>query len=228
MGRRKFGWSYRRRRSSGLGVRSTCIDTSHMLPTFPMRPSNGGPLPLVPNAMRYAGGDYAFEPKINGWRALLNCQTGEMWNRHGEKLSITSEFGQAIEALRALNAPRHRWLDVESMSRRHRFAKGALIVLDELDSNSAYTDRRQLLASHLPTFELDAPPLQPGGVYLIPSFSYPDALAFWNSAPLVNAVLECTYYEGVVAKLRSSPYDTQLRSDSEESTHWVKHRFTTQ
>lgn len=53
-------------------------------PSYPLRPINGGPLPRA----RPKSGTWLYEPKINGWRAIVNTRTGAMWNRHGKRLSI--------------------------------------------------------------------------------------------------------------------------------------------
>src|ERR1043165_7487028 len=50
--------------------------------TFPARPIQGGRLELAPpkRGLWYA------EPKLNGWRALIQTPSGTLWNRHGSLL----------------------------------------------------------------------------------------------------------------------------------------------
>ena len=47
--------------------------------TYPARPINGGPLEKA----RPKHGEWFYEPKYNGWRALVHVPTGTMFNRHG-------------------------------------------------------------------------------------------------------------------------------------------------
>jgi hypothetical protein len=106
-------------------------------PFYPARPVNGGPLPAAIKLKRRIkpdGHTWVYEPKVNGWRALLNTRTGEMWNRHGERLSIAREFDAVIAKIRAsptitLN-PAFEWLDVEAFERRHALGRGSLVLLD--------------------------------------------------------------------------------------------------
>ena len=65
-------------------------------PTYPPRPCNGGPLE---KAVAKDGG-WFYEPKYNGWRALIHVPTKRMFNRRGSPLSIAHEFPVALEALK--------------------------------------------------------------------------------------------------------------------------------
>ncbi|MCX6928101.1 MAG: hypothetical protein NT154_33550, partial [Verrucomicrobia bacterium] len=46
-------------------------------PTYPARPLNGGPLELAPPKP----GPWSYEPKYNGWRALVHAPTGSMFQK---------------------------------------------------------------------------------------------------------------------------------------------------
>ena len=66
--------------------------------TYPARPLNGGPLErALPKP-----GQWHYEPKYNGWRALVHAPSGTMFNRYGQRLTIQREFATALAALRAL------------------------------------------------------------------------------------------------------------------------------
>lgn len=97
-------------------------------PTYPARPVNGGPLPLAP----VKRGGWAFEPKLNGWRALIHVPSGTMFNRHGQRLSIAAAFTPALHRLRQLFPDGHPivWLDCEALERRHTLGQGTLFILD--------------------------------------------------------------------------------------------------
>src|ERR1039458_9417210 len=109
-------------------------------PFYPGRPVNGGPLPkALPKA-----GDWTLEGKYNGWRAWVHNPTSAMFNRKLEPLSIRHEFEPALEQLRALP---WEWSDVEALERRHKIARGSLILLDYLPSDplEIYTARKNFI-----------------------------------------------------------------------------------
>jgi len=66
--------------------------------TYPMRPKNGGkPLPEAWADLYAPRWDrYAFEPKVNGWRALIHAPTGTIWNRQGQRSSIQEDFAAPL------------------------------------------------------------------------------------------------------------------------------------
>ena len=64
--------------------------------SYPARPLQGGKLD---RASKKTGLWFA-EPKFNGWRALVHCPSGAMWNRHGGLLSIAGEFALPLRELR--------------------------------------------------------------------------------------------------------------------------------
>lgn len=205
-------------------------------PTYPMRPLNGGPFDAPANFARYCPqpppGEchmrvdlWRFEPKFNGWRALVMPQARQMFNRHGAPLSITAEFSSAVDVLMRHHAAA-LW-DVEALERRHGIGKGSLVVLDKVRAEFSYAERRRSLAGE--PFDWQETPfnMKSGVAYTAPSFDHAEACKFWDTAPVINEMLGCVFYEGLVAKRIDSPYNVQLRSDSEESACWIKHRFTT-
>lgn len=195
-------------------------------PTYPARPRKGGPLPIAVSAGVYKDESWRFEPKVNGWRALVHAPTGQMWNRHGAPLSIGNEFTEALTWLATLP---FEWLDVEGLERRHSIGQGSLLVLDWITTFANHDQRRQILEQfihpYLLGFEIT---LAAGNVHLVPSARYfSKGMMLWDTLPKHNADLGCIFYEGVVAKRGDSAYPIQLRSDEEEFAGWTKHRFTT-
>ena len=90
-------------------------------PTFPARPINGGPF----HKARPKPGEWFYEPKYNGWRALVHIPTGTMFNRRGEPLTIAAEFADALDILRrTLDAEAFKWADCEALERRHNIGQG--------------------------------------------------------------------------------------------------------
>ena len=198
--------------------------------TYPARPIQGGKLDLAP---RKIGVWYA-EPKYNGWRALIHCPTGTMWNRHGKRLSISGEFGPALLELRRLVRHGLIWADCEALERRHAIGRGSLIVLDWICETGAptYEQRRDFLTTFIETERLSLGewPSFPENAVLTPPSIRDDgttALAFYRSLRDINRRLHADFFEGVVMKRGGSPYPVQLRSDSEECRALIKHRFLT-
>lgn len=196
-------------------------------PTFPAKPTNGGRLEKAAPKI----GEWLCEPKYNGWRALVHTPSGAMWNRHGKRLSINGEFAAALEKLAEIHAQGWplEWLDVEALERRHGIGKGSLIILDSIDlAAHPYQIRRQQLENLF--LELDLTPKPDFPLLSIPPLIYP-TLDVWRDLQRISALLNTTgnpannFYEGVVMKKASAPYPIQLRSESELTRAWVKHRW---
>jgi len=210
------------------------------LPTFPARPVNGGPLEKA--APKF--GTWRAEPKINGWRGLLHVESGTIWNRHGERLSIEDSFVHVIKEVAdcvadgaawlathpaGLSYPPVEFLDVECLDRRHSHGRGCLIVLDAVYPGT-YADRRDILLELFPLLDLNERLTEPT-VRLIPSF--PDAAKLYAELQERNALYDPAwrrsplnaFYEGIVCKRVDSLYPVQLRNPSTEFPRWMKHRF---
>ena len=206
-------------------VSAVCGHGRVVAPAYPARPVNGGAFNL--GSLR-AGWNY--EPKYNGWRALVHTPTGAMFNRRGQRLSIESEFAEAL--FRFDEFP--EWLDCEALDRRHGVGRGSLIVLDTLDiPNPAsgrrpilmnYFERRSWLTARFNILPVDARP-EPGKVYCPPSFFGDQAVEIYDELQAINARWGVPYYEGVVGKKESSLYPIQLRSPDQEFPFWQKHRW---
>ncbi len=190
--------------------------------TFSARPINGGRLELAP-AKR---GDWAAEPKLNGWRVLVHAPTVTAFTRRGEPLSIAAEFAPALERLRCISTrnPRMEWIDCEGLERRHGIGRGALVVLDVVMPGT-YRDRHaDLQAAVGEPLPVDA---QPGAdsVTLVPSFPMAEAAALYARLRELNHLWRAPFYEGLVMKRADSSYPMQTRSATEEFAGWVKHRY---
>src|SRR5437016_2091093 len=130
-------------------------------PTYPARPINGGALELAPPK----SGHWRYEPKYNGWRALVHAPTGSMFNRQGQPLSIAAEFGGALEHLRAIpfGADGIEWFDCEALDRRHALGRGTLLVFDYIrplgTPGEPWHKRKQVLAQALTRYDYRQVPL---------------------------------------------------------------------
>jgi len=193
-------------------------------PTYPLRPVNGGPL----DQAQPKHGAWVYEPKYNGWRALIHIATGAMFNRHGKPLSIQDEFKPALAQLRTtLDAEAFQWADCEALERRHGLGRGCLLVLDVIpephEKHAAYQHRRDWLEAVLPELDLN-PTYRPFPLLSLPPAVYGD-LDVWRDLQGLNRRLNCDFYEGLVAKRADSLYPRQLRSDKSEFPFWMKHRW---
>jgi ATP-dependent DNA ligase len=199
-------------------------------PTFPARPINGGNFLLSGPKL----GTWQNEPKYNGWRSLVHIASGQMWNRHGARLSIGHEFTRALDALRVtLDAQAFEWADCEALERRHGIGRGCLIVLDVVPlpgfDVATYAERRGWLDAALPELAL-TPPAD------FPLLSIPPAIVAaeytWRDLQTINRRLnpggkpENDFYEGFVMKKKTAPYPIQLRSANAPCAGWVKHRWS--
>jgi hypothetical protein len=204
-----------------------------MIPSYPLRPSNGGPLHLA----RPKRGKWTYEPKINGWRAIVHAPTGRMWNRKGQRLSIEQEFAVVLEAIRNANLPPEiEWLDCEALERRHTLGRGSLVLLDYIPAKSdTYEQRQQSLYKVLGDTLTPWPVEQispPEDKLLHFAYTYEDGedpdlspSAAWERLQSLNKLWKAEVFEGFVAKKLDSKYPRQLRSPNQETHEWIKHRW---
>ena len=196
------------------------------LVTFPMRPVNGGPLEnALAIGSRSLSADYWAEPKFNGWRAVVHAPTGRIWNRKGDPLSIAAEFKVALAALHAVArlSGNQEWFDVEGLARRHAFARGALIILDNPSPSENYLVRRKRMEDAFPIAPLAPKDYAENGLYVLPNLRGGDTAALrdlWDRLRAAGG----DFYEGLVMKKGSSLYEP-LRRATGESPAWMKHRW---
>lgn len=209
---------------------------TRLIPTYPLRPVNGGPFPKAPP--KSLPNRWTYEPKVNGWRVLVHCPSGDMFNRKLEPLSIQREFRPVLEKLKSLTS--FQWLDCEAFERRHPLGRGSLVILDTPDlSGTAYCDRQQAIYDQLIAngpaqswLHEQFPPETDSLLSFAYSYSERDAdptmqpRMAWDRLQRVNKALKCPLFEGLVAKRVDSHYPLQLRSPDTEFPFWVKHRWS--
>ena len=196
--------------------------------TYPARPVNGGSLErALPKT-----GQWRYEPKYNGWRALVHAPSGSMFNRYGERLTIEREFAAALALLKAVQIGVGpdvvEWFDCEGLERRHGLGRGTLIAFDYIvpGSQEPYLERTAKLAQSLPVHDHTLAP-QPERAYAVAAVALGNVskMEFYRTLKQLNHQWRCPFYEGVVAKRADSLYPVQLRSPTLEFTGWVKHRW---
>jgi hypothetical protein len=172
-------------------------------------------------------GEWHYEPKYNGWRALVHGPSGTMFNRHGQRLSIQREFSAALATLRTLRlssgAGEVEWWDCEALERRHALGRGTLLVFDYIGCET-YVRRKQSLAQKLTVHDPTVPP-RADSCYSVVAAGSLDSLEFYHRLKQLNGQWRCPFYEGVVAKRADSLYPVQLRSAGLEFAGWMKHRW---
>ena len=199
----------------------TTFDTVKLF-TFPARPVDGGPFEkALPKR-----GAWTYEPKGNGWRSPIHIPTGTMFNRHGEKLSISAEFAEALAIMRdTLSSPDFEWADCEALERRHGLGRGTLYVIDvipHIDLDTPYSVRQAWLDTRLQRRPFD---LIPANNELHRFDAMPFNQSSWNSLQVVNAEWNVPFYEGMVGKRNDSIYPIQLQSANREYPYWQKNRW---
>lgn len=192
-----------------------------------MRPINGSPLSPATST---AG--YWWEPKLGGMRVILNVPTGEVWNRHGQKLTHKDSFAPALEKLRIALLPTGiEWADCEGLLIAHEWGKGTVILLDAFnDFSTPIEERRATLVGLLPLFPMvKAGEIPTNEAFLIPQYDDTDVPNLWAEvkelADLPN-VPKHPLYEGLVAKQKGSVYRFNPRDPKIETPAWRKHRWS--
>jgi hypothetical protein len=222
--------------SSALGVGRSALDVPPLI-SYPARPVNGGRLEDAPPKV----GPWTYQPKIDGWRAIVHTPSKRIWNRHGQPLSIAHELEAALSILKCQP---FEWLDVEVLDRRSQLLRGTIVVLDWIPQDpsetlASHSYRRSLLDRHFITLP-PAPEIvdhdgAPSRVLLIPDNALagptgtpePDicGLLLYNRLQEENAAIGLNFYEGLVAKRTDKPYPIQLLDPKKETPWMMKHRF---
>ncbi len=175
-------------------------------PSYPARPINGGPLELAPPKP----GQWRYEPKYNGWRALVHAPT----RLRDIKLSVD---GAAVE-----------WFDCEALDRRHGLARATLLVFDLITgwASEPWHKRKERLAQALPEHDYGQVP-SAEALYGVRAHDVAalDPQELYRRLRYLNTRWACPFYEGVVAKRITELYPLQLRSPNQEFVGWVKHRW---
>lgn len=214
-------------------------------PTYPARPMNGGSLERArPKPDPEA---WVYEPKINGWRMLIDVRNKKMWTRYNQPSSVEAKYASVLDRLASVfggDAP--TWLDAEALGQRAScIGRGSLVVFDVVwpltnGEWNTWRERRRFLDMALDVselWEINALPKQ-DTIYRLPHVAPCGATAmltddevtapvmeFYDELKAANARLGVELYEGVVAKRIDKQYPIQLRSPAQETTDWVKHRW---
>ena len=209
--------------------------TDNALAFYPPAPQNGGALELAPDKI----GDWAWQPKIDDWRGVVNVETGQVWNQYGALSTVAAQGKISVALGRLQDITRAfygggRVFDVGIMENRHDLMRGCIVVFDAMDTTAIHSERRAILERVFPVLPLATILLHKGQVrdqvYLInewrnathPEMLRPTALQLLLQRE--NLRVGHKFYEGLVAKRRDVVYP--VKSAPKQKTNlWVKHRF---
>ena len=193
-----------------------------------MRPLNGGHFDLAPAKVL----PFFAECKVNGGRLVMHLDSGQVFNRHGQKSAVQKDFDFTKLPIKELSKVA-KWVDMEGLSRRHKIAKGTLVVLDFIpkDPSMIYETRKDILWDLMEVHPLSVEGWEKP-VYTVFSTHYKsgmDERGLWDIVAdkvinpydkFCNAV-----FEGIVSKQAGSKYAC-MRNDKAESAVWIKHKLT--
>lgn len=194
-------------------------------------PINGGPLDTAPPKI----GEWAWQPKVDDWRAKLHVPSQTLWNQYG-KLSTVAQQGKlnvALGWIASLVPNTVEWLDCGIMENRHDLMRGCIIVFDWIEALVPQFARYGVLELFFPTLPIDIPRFirETGGqirdsVYLIQQWDNGiEPMKLYAKLQQDNAVIGHKFYEGLVAKQKWSKYPTSNQSPKMPCSSWIKHRF---
>ncbi len=204
----------------------------HMGPTNPIclppAPLNGGKLETAPAKV----GQWAWQPKIDDWRAVIHAPTRTVWNQYGKPMSIADKFPVALNHLRAIQSEeaQFEWLDVGMMQNRHDMMRGSIVILDLIKSGEEFCLRRKRLEVMfqlipMATVLVGRGDLSIDRVYLIPQvIGESDGRLLYHNLQLLNTAVGRKFYEGVVCKKLDSVYPFSQQPKT-QTPNWIKHRF---
>lgn len=165
-------------------------------------------------------GTYRFEPKVNGWRALIHVPTLSVFNRFGKPFTTFELYEDSLNWIWE-HSP-FEWLDCEMLARRHALDAGRIIVLDwASQGNETYIERREAMIKVFPF----ATPSGDNAASMLIASCLEDISYLWENLQEENERLNCEYYEGIVGKRIDSVYESQMVSPKNSTASWLKWRF---
>jgi len=169
------------------------------------------------------GNAWTIQPKFNGWRALVHItdDAPELWNRHGERLTIADNFTTALMELCRV-FPTGTWLDCEALERRGSIT-GTLVVFDVV-MDGTHSERMAWLANYMTPLAWNILPASNSAV-LCGTVPATEARKFFTTFAKINAKRGDDAFEGAVAKRKDSIYPVQLATPHRVCNDWQKFRI---
>jgi ATP-dependent DNA ligase len=176
---------------------------------------------------------WVYEPKINGWRVLIDVKNKKMWTRYNRPSSVEHKYAAVLERIAAQFSVDETWLDGEILGQRaSSIGRGSLVIFDvawpRWGGVGLLYERHRLLNFLFDdvseVWDIDKLPSQ-DTIYRLPQVSGADVPEYYERLQIANQRFGLELYEGVVAKHLHKEYPTQLRSATEEFPWWIKHRW---
>jgi ATP-dependent DNA ligase len=204
---------------SGLGSRPYILN--QMSEEFSILRSTARRYPARPysciNALSLASfGKWAFEPKLNGWRCVIDMENKVVVSRHG---TTFAETGRIMDIARAVpELAGFRLIDCEFLGKRTKAGKGSVVIMDMMDSPLPYSERMSLISGFA---ECPLDDIPTNALMRFPSYTQAKAQQVLEDMKEINARRGEVIWEGFVAKHPNSTYPLQL-SPSAECRFWAK------
>jgi len=164
--------------------------------------------------------EWSFEPKVNGWRCVVDAERGRVISRHG---TTFAESGHILDIVATTpNLAGLGLLDCEFLGRRTKAGKGSVVVMDVMDSTLSYLERRTLLDG---LCEVPLDDIPKNAILRFPAYTQEQARLILEDMREVNERRCEVIWEGFVAKHNASPYPR--RYDQNECRFWAKARLLT-
>jgi hypothetical protein len=186
---------------------------------YPARPTNW---PNSRNVLPAKG--WASEPKINGWRIIIDTELRQVWNRHGERFKYEADVLKVLAENLFPVWSEARFLDGEFLGLRTKTGKGSVVLFDSMDLNdsTSYDIRKTRLSACVPAFQ-DPAKWEVGQLRVLEEVS-PDKVSEFSQAMVeANKKLGEDFFEGWVFKDRGA-YPWQ-RTATAHSAQWIKDRY---
>lgn len=158
--------------------------------------------------------DHAIEPKLNGWRMVIDQQECKVYNRHGER----AKFERDILATLGRTKIASRYLDCEWMGNRTRTGQNTLVLIDVVEP-LPYAERRKKF-SKLKPLSFD---VADNALLRMPTFKHERLKAIWEEMDFQNRKAGETIFEGFVMK-KDDHYPV-LTNANHSNPEWHKMRM---
>jgi hypothetical protein len=153
---------------------------------FPARPQG-----CTAPAWTASYADHAIEPKLNGWRMVIDQQERKVFNRHGERAKFECDILATLGRTKIAS----RYLDCEWMGNRTCTGQNTLVLIDVVEP-LPYAERRKKFAKLKPlSFEV-----ADNALLRMPTLKHERLKAIWQEMDFQNRRAGETIFEGFVMK----------------------------
>lgn len=180
-----------------------------MTSPIPARPS-----PCTESAWDASYAAWNIEPKLNGWRMVIDQLERKVYNRHGERAKYERDILKTLGRIK-INS---RFLDCEWMGNRTKTGQNTLVLIDVIEP-LPYAERRAIFSKLKPlSFEV------PDNALLrMPTFKHARLTAIWHEMEFQNTRAGETIFEGFVMK-QGNAYPS-MKQSTDYCNDWHKMRI---